>query len=29
VLVNGVPIRRDTISLLGALSTLPGQVLHS
>jgi N-acyl-D-amino-acid deacylase len=29
VLVNGTPIRRDTVSLLGDLSSLPGQVLRS
>jgi N-acyl-D-amino-acid deacylase len=29
VLVNGVPIRRDTLSLLGELPSLPGQVLRS
>ena len=29
VLVNGVPIRRDTVSLLGQLSSLPGHVLKS
>jgi N-acyl-D-amino-acid deacylase len=29
VLVNGTPIRRDTVSLLGDLSSLPGHVLRS
>jgi N-acyl-D-amino-acid deacylase len=29
VLVNGVPIRRDGASVLGALDTLPGATLHN
>ena len=29
VLVNGVPIRRDGVSLLGQLEELPGQILLS
>jgi hypothetical protein len=29
VLVNGVPIRRDTVSLAGRVTDLPGRIVRS